>query len=323
MAKQKIVLQDAVLLRAERVLSDPAGPGVELTEEYALLAQGYRSLLRKLNKTVVITDGYQSQLRALNASLSLKVEEETERRLGQERLLLQHTKLAAMGEMIAAIAHQWRQPLSIVNAIVQGIRDAGRLKKLENAFLEQASADALAQIRLMNDTIEAFRSFFHPDKGTERFSVFSQVQEAAALIRAQLVDCGIELTLSGPEDGDTLTSYPNEFTQVLLNLIANGRAAILKRRLAGDQSAKDCIAVSVAVTGGRIVVEVADNGCGIPQEIAGRIFEPYFTTDKESGTGIGLYMSRLIVEESMGGSISFTREGGITSFLVDLPGGAP
>jgi len=322
MARQKISLQDAVLSRAERVLAEPAAAGVELAAEYALLAHGYRSLLRKLNKTVVITDGYQSQLRDLNDSLALKVEEETERRLSQERLLLQHTKLAAMGEMIAAIAHQWRQPLSAVHAIVQGIRDAGRLGRLENGFLEQASADALAQVRLMNDTIDAFRGFFHPDKGTETFSVFSRVKEAAALIRAQLVESGIELTLSGPEGDDRLTSFPNEFTQVMLNLLANGRAAILKRRAAGERIGGDLIAVSVAVKDGRIAVEVADNGCGIPEGIAGRIFEPYFTTDKEKGTGIGLYMSRLIVEESMGGSISFGRANGVTSFAIDLPGGS-
>lgn len=322
MSHQKIAFEDSTLVRAERILAHPGAAGIDLATEYAALAKGYRSLLRKLNKTVVITDGYQSQLQALNVSLSQRVEEETEKRVCRERMLLQHTKLAAMGEMIAAIAHQWRQPLSIVSAIVQNIRDARRLGRLEDSYLEKASADALSQVRLMNDTIEAFRSFFHPAKGMERFSVLAKVQEAAALMHAQLTENGIALALAGPEGDDTLASFPNEFTQVMLNLIANARDAILQRRSEGIPREEDRISIAVSLQRERVQVEVADNGCGISDEVAHRIFEPYFTTKREGeGTGIGLYMSRLIVEESMGGKLSFSSGEEGTAFRIGLPVG--
>jgi signal transduction histidine kinase len=321
MSEKKISFEDATLARAEQILADPAAADVDLTAEYATLAERYRSLLRKLNKTLVITDGYQSQLQGLNASLTQQVDEQTERRVCHERMLLQHTKLASMGEMIGAIAHQWRQPLSTVSAIIQNIRDARRLGVLDPGYLEKASGDALMQVQLMTDTIEAFRGFFHPSKGAETFSITAKIKEAASLIEAQLIASDITLVLSEPDADDTITSFPNEFTQVMLNLIANSRDAILTRRESGASRGPDAISVSTKLQGRRIVVEVTDNGCGISSEVGGRLFEPYFTTKKEGeGTGIGLYMSRLIIEESMGGKISFSSDPERTAFRIDLPG---
>ena len=320
MGRKKISFEDGTLARTQLVLSDALAPDLDLAAEYAQLAEGYRSLLRKLNKTLVITDGYQSQLQGLNSSLSQQVEEETERRVSHERMLLQHTKLAAMGEMIGAIAHQWRQPLSTVGAIVQNIRDACRLGVLDDGYIENASGAALSQIRLMTETIEAFRGFFQPSKGAESFSVAAKVAEAAALIQGQLRESGIELVLAEAKGDDTIESFPNEFTQVMLNLIANGRDAILERRAEAGAAGGDLISVVTEVCGGSIVVEVTDNGCGISPEVAGRLFEPYFSTKKEGeGSGIGLYMSRLIVEESMGGRISFDSGGERTGFRIELP----
>ena len=324
MPNTKFSFEDANLARAERILSDPTAEGVDLRAEFAALAAHYRALLRKLNKTLVITDGYQSQLQGLNASLSQQVDEQTERRVCHERMLLQHTKLASMGEMIGAIAHQWRQPLATVSAIIQNVRDARRLGVLDSGYLEKASGDALSQVQLMTDTIEAFRGFFQPSKGAETFSVSAKIREAASLMQAQLKASDITLALSGPGGEDRITSFPNEFTQVVLNLIANSRDAILTRRAAGGPKGPDQISVVTSLEGRRIVVEVTDNGCGISPEVGGRLFEPYFTTKREGeGTGIGLYMSRLIVEESMGGKISFSSDPQRTAYRIDLPGEEP
>ncbi len=322
MPSKKMSFEDSTLARAERVIADPAAAGLDLAAEYAALAEDFRTLVRKLNKTLVITDGYQSQLQSLNASLSQRVEEETERRVANQRLLLQQTKLAAMGEMIAAIAHQWRQPLSIVSAIVQNMREFSRHGSVDDSYLEKASGDVLSQVRLMSETIEAFGGFFHPAKGTESFSVIGKVREAASLIQAQLTASGIELSLTEPAGEDTIASFPNEFTQVMLNLIANGRDAILKKREEGAGAGPERISVVVSVQGDRIVVEVADTGGGIPPEVADRVFEPYFTTKRKGeGSGIGLYMSRLIIEESMRGRLSFSTEPGGTVFRVELDRG--
>lgn len=253
-------------------------------------------------------------------TLQIRVNEETSRRIANERLLIQRSKLADMGEMIGAIAHQWRQPLATVSVIFQNLLAARQMNKLDEAYLEKASTDATALINHMSRTIDSFRNFFRPEKTRERFNIIEKIEDAANFIRVQLKGYGIEIHL--PEQGDTdcmIDGFPNEFTQVILNLFANARDAILdKKRLIPDGD--DLITVTVQSESDRFVIMVGDTGCGIPQEVATRIFEPYFTTKGEGqGTGIGLYMSKQIIEESMGGTLTFTTEPGKTVFRIELP----
>lgn len=260
------------------------------------------------------------QLRTLNETLQQRVEEETNRRIANEGLLTQSAKMAAMGEMIGAIAHQWRQPLATVGVIMQNLLAARKMNKLDEAYLEKATGDATNQIRHMSETIDSFRNFFKQEKSRERFNALEKIEEATAFIRAQLTSCGIMVNLPGkPDDDFTLNGFPNEFTQVILNLLANSRDAILeKQRMAGP--GHDRITVAVERKQDTLVVEVIDTGCGIPPESADRLFEPYYTTKAEGqGTGIGLYMSRQIIEENMKGKLSFTSEPGETVFRIELP----
>jgi PAS domain S-box-containing protein len=262
----------------------------------------------------------EAELKKLNDNLMQRVEEETNRRIANEGLLTHNAKLAAMGEMVGAIAHQWRQPLATVGVIMQNLQTARKLGKLDEAYLEKAATDATAQISLMSDTIDSFRNFFKPEKAKEQFDVVARIEDATAFIRAQLNSYGIGITL--PLKGSSeysISGFPNEFTQVVLNLLANARDAILEQRQrAGDGSG--CIAVTAVLEGGGLVIEVRDSGCGIAPELAERLFEPYFTTKEEGqGTGIGLYMSRQIIEESMGGRLTFTSQPGGTVFRIELP----
>ncbi|OGU17609.1 MAG: hypothetical protein A2076_08985 [Geobacteraceae bacterium GWC2_53_11] len=316
----KTPASDSILTHAEHILATGDISPDDLRAEYAALAASYRALLRKLNKTLVISDSYQSQMLELNSSLNQKVEEETEKRLSHERMLAQHTKLAAMGEMIGAIAHQWRQPLSTVGVIIQNLREARRAGLLDDDFMDRSVGDAMAQIHQMSETIDTFHGFFRPAKQRAMFSISAQIAEAVALIQEHLVSGSIALEPPQPVRNDSIFGLPNEFTQTVLNLLSNSRDAILERCAAEGAEAAGRINISVLPGEQHIVVEVCDDGCGIPAEVAGHLFEPYFTTKEEGkGIGIGLYMSRMIVEESMGGRLSFSSTPGATTFRMELP----
>ena len=266
----------------------------------------------------------EKELSDLNKSLALRVDQETGRRLQQERLLARHARLAAIGEMIGAIAHQWRQPLATLGATVQSLRMAWERKALDASFLERAEADAQKQLYYMSDTIEDFRNFFSPDKVAESFEVRERIQEVILLVGAQFVNSGVVLELLDEAQGKSLRikGYQNEFKQAVLNLVSNAfDATVAKKGRTAVDGVPRSVVIALARSKEGVVIEVRDNGCGIPPEIADKIYEPYFTNKPEGkGTGIGLYMSKLIIEESMGGTLRFTSlaRGG-TVFTVVFP----
>jgi len=260
------------------------------------------------------------EFKTLNVTLQQRVEKETEIRIAGERLLLQRSKQADMGEMIGAIAHQWRQPLSTVGVIFQNLLAARRMNKLDEAYLEKAATDATALITHMSKTIDSFRNFFKPEKSKERFNVMENIKNAADFIHGQLRSLSITIVLVENTDPDcTVEGFPNEFAQVILNLLANARDAILDKRH-HNADGDDIITVTAQRNERLIVIQVTDTGCGIPPAVAARLFEPYYTTKEEGqGTGIGLYMSRQIIEESMGGRLTFTSNPGETIFRIEVP----
>ncbi len=257
----------------------------------------------------------QAAISIVNAQLY----ENIERQVANERILLQRSRQADMGEMISAIAHQWRQPLATVSVIFQNLLAARKMNKLDEEYLEKATTDATAMIGHMSKTIDAFRDYFKPEKSKEMFNAVEKIEDAVSFISGQLKAGGIIIIL--PESTTTecvVNGFPNEFTQVILNLLANARDAILERRK--TSSGADVITISILSTGSQIVIEVRDTGCGIPEEAATSIFKPYYTTkDKGEGTGIGAYISKQIIEENMGGKLTFTSKPGETIFRMELP----
>jgi len=263
------------------------------------------------------------QLRKLNTSLEERVARETQSRITQERVLARQARHAAMGEMVGAIAHQWRQPLSTVSVIVQNMAAAWKLDRLSREYVDQALEVAQKQVAYMTSTIEEFLTFFRPDKQKEVFCVNDKIRESLAFVEGQLRDQGIAI-ITGEGFGVQHYSagYQNEFRQVILNLLINGRDAIQERLMHEVSVHKETGVITVDIIGSsqNVTVEVSDNGCGIAPDIGDRVFEPYFTThEKNGGTGIGLYMSRLIVEEGMGGELSYRSEPGKTVFQITLP----
>ena len=221
-----------------------------------------------------------------------------------ERKQAGHSCRAAMGEMISAIAHQWRQPLATLGMIVQRTHAVGTMQGLTKDSLDEFKNSAMRQIRYMSDTIEEFRNFSNPEKQKELFLPLSCINDAVSLFEHQLISSNIAVDVhcQGCEE-QLVNGFPKEFKQVILNLIGNARDAIMESRTINGEPEAGRINVNMSVNrDNAMTIDITDNGCGVAPDIAQRILEPYFTTKEESGgTGLGLYMSRMIVEESLGG----------------------
>ncbi|GAB1535692.1 hypothetical protein ADMFC3_13230 [Geovibrio sp. ADMFC3] len=266
--------------------------------------------------------------------LEKRVQEEVEHNRIQEQMLMQQSKLAAMGQMINAIAHQWRQPLTTIGLYVQDVEDAFEYGELNMDYIAQFRDHCMEQVAYMSKTIDDFRNFFKPDKEKEIFDICEIMREVLSLINPQLINNNIELkifygehqvilkpgVIELPSQIKCVTSYgyPNEFKQVLLNLISNARDAIIESRSAGAENS-GLIKLIVEPEGDIIRITLEDNGCGIPEDIRDRIFEPYFSTKEEGqGVGIGLYMSKIIIENNMEGRIYTNPCEKGASFTIEL-----
>ena len=254
----------------------------------------------------------EDELRQLNETLEQRVGEQTARSLEQERLLIQQSRQAAMGEMIGNIAHQWRQPLNALGLVVQNMLLDYQEGALDAQAMQAYATKARAMIQQMSTTIDDFRNFFRPSRAVNHYNLVQSIREALSLMEAGFRNHNIAATLDGPEEIIVL-GHPNEFAQIILNLISNAKDALLEKN-----SLYGRIAIRVSATPEEAVVTVEDNAGGIPPDVQEKIFDPYFTT-KASGTGIGLYMVKTILEQHMGGRISFANTAEGTEFRIALP----
>ena len=266
----------------------------------------------------------EERYRNLSSSLQEQIEAETRLRVAQERKLANHSRRAAMGEMISAIAHQWRQPLATLGIIIQRTHAVGTMQGLTTQNLDEFKQSAMRHVHYMSDTIEEFRDFYRPEKEKMPFSPLSCVSDSVRLFDPQFTENSIKVTLICHEsDNKLVNGFPNELKQVILNLLGNARDAIVESRATGGEPIEGRISIRVSVsgTGDNIMrVDISDNGCGIPADIAAQIFAPYFTTKEESGgSGIGLYMCRMIVGDSLGGHLSLVENTTGTIFRIELP----
>lgn len=264
-----------------------------------VLLQNIRLLHARLAKMV---DAKTYELQQLNRNLELKVQHEVDQSRQKDQIMFRQSRLASMGEMIGNIAHQWRQPLNAIVLIIQSFqmkRLAGM--ELSDEFIDQQVKEGIALASLMSHTIDDFRNFFKPNKNEEHFSVKETVEYSLKLVKAYYAQSGIEIFLNCAYDVQ-INGYPNEFSQVLMNLLSNAKDVLLEREIE-----EKYIEIIITKQANNAVISVVDNGGGISEEVQDRMFEPYFTTKHQaSGTGIGLYMSKQIIEKQMRGSISGT-----------------
>ncbi len=254
----------------------------------------------------------QLQLEAVNNSLQERIDQAIAELRQKDQLMISQSRQAAMGEMIGNIAHQWRQPLNALAMVLGNIQQAHYYNELTAEYLDSAVDNGNNLIQKMSTTINDFRNFFLPDKEAVSFSARHQINQAVDLVKASLTNQNITVTFE--TDGDLLLSgFPNEYSQVLLNLLSNSREAIKSHDVLEGH-----ISICLYEQDEQGVVSVRDNGGGIPADVIDKVFEPYFST-KAMGTGIGLYMSKMIIERSMKGTIDAHNVDGGAEFVLMTP----
>ena len=243
------------------------------------------------------------------------IHELNQEKIAQEKLFIRQSKLASMGEMIALIAHQWRQPLSAINGTVLNMDIDNRKKILDEKKLNHYLDDIEQTTAYLSKTINDFTDFFSKDKEAHLFSLEKVINQAKNLA-VKRIEFNIEIVCVNNEKIE-IKGYASELVQSLLVLL-NNALYVCENNLESEKEGR--IFIYVSKIGKDILISVEDNGGGVPKKEMKKIFNPYYTTkDKQHGTGLGLYILKLIVEDSMNGKISLhnTQEGAV--FTIKIP----
>lgn len=273
--------------------------------------------LEQLNATLEQRVSKQTkELLKLNQTLEQRIQEEVVKNREKDRLLFQQSRLASMGEMIANIAHQWRQPLSELNITLYKMHKLYEQEiQKQNSKFDNSYWHAKKVIGKMSDTIEDFRSFFSPDRQKEVFLLSHVAKEAIDIMQGTLEKNAIKIELNVISDFK-IKGYFNEFSQVLINIINNANDAFCYKKIK-----MRFVSIKIDTSfNGDAIIQICDNAGGIDEAILDKIFEPYFTTKHSSvGTGLGLYMSKMIITNSMDGTIVVANDGDGVCFKITIP----
>ncbi|RII28836.1 MAG: hypothetical protein CXR31_02895 [Geobacter sp.] len=291
--------------------------------ELGELGQAFDTMARKLadreQERQVAQDALvvkQLQLEGLNATLEQRVAEEVEKNNRKERIMFQQSRQASMGEMINFIGHQWSQPLTTIGLRFQYLQQAYHDKELTPEIFDREVAACLDKLDYLADTITDFRNFFRPEKAPHPFNLERAIEKSMFFVQSYFVQNGIDLRFVGHAPDILVNGYPNEFSHALLNILYNAKDVFLDRG-----TVKPFVEICCRQEGGNAVITVHDNGGGISTADADKVFELYFTTKaKGHGTGIGLYMAKMIIEKNMGGSITVRNGSDGAEFVIKLPG---
>lgn len=231
----------------------------------------------------------------------------------KDKFIAKQSRFAALGEMISMIAHQWRQPLTGMGMSVNNMLLDIDLEDMDEKRFKENLELINLQIGYLSTTIDDFKNFFKPNAELEEVSVLKLIQSSCMVIDSSLRSNAIEIVISIDENIKVLTRK-NDVTQIILNLVKNSMDAYLER---SDE--KRVINISAVKASERVEITVQDFAGGIPKEIVDKIFDPYFSTkDKKNGTGLGLYMSKMIAEDHLGGYLDVRVEGESTIFKLVL-----
>lgn len=288
---------------------------------FALIANTFAVMLGKRIERFLNTYHKQVQqktleLETLNRTLESRVTEEIKKNREQEQLLIQKSKFIALGEMISNIAHQWRQPLSQLSALLMTLKLKYNLDKLDKSAMEIKCIEAENIVEYMSHTIDDFRNFFMPNKDKKIFSIQTSIDDVLRIIGMSITNQEIQIEINILQD-ESILGYKSEYEQVILNLLSNAKDAIIA---SGKRGGK--ITISLESDASTVSLIIQDNGGGIKIEPVEKIFEPYVSTKEQNeGTGIGLYMAKLIIEKSMRGKLEVRNEKEGAIFTIELEKG--
>jgi signal transduction histidine kinase/small ligand-binding sensory domain FIST len=254
------------------------------------------------------------ELQDLNQKLELRVKEEVKKSRDKDSIMIHNSKLAQMGEMMSMIAHQWRQPLSAITAASTGLQVKIELGKYDEQLFLNSLEKIEEYVHHLSNTIDDFTGFFKPSKRKEKTTLKKLTEKALFILSSSFVKHSIEVTTNYDKE-TTLSTYSNEVIQVLINLLKNGENILLVRKIKEPKIEINCFEKEQ-----KKYIEIIDNAGGIDEAIIDKIFESYFTTkESEDSTGLGLYMSKFIIEDSCKGKLKVenVNEGAKFTIMLD------
>jgi len=246
-------------------------------------------------------------------NLEKRVEEEIEKNREKDRILEDQAKLAALGEMIGNIAHQWRHPITRVSLILQNMKIFKSLGKLSDEQFDKYISSTLEQMDYMSQTIDDFKKFYVPDSDISTFNVKQSIKDTYKIIGASIKHEGIKIVID-VQDDFSIKGYKNQFSQVILNIMHNAREALEEKNIKAP-----FIKIKLFCEENINKVTIEDNAGGIDKDNIHKVFNAYFTTKEKSGTGIGLYMSKVIIKENFKGLLHVKNTPIGALFTIELP----
>jgi signal transduction histidine kinase len=273
----------------------------------------FRQYQDEVNERELWLQNANVKLQQLNDSLEQRVTKAVHEHQEKEKMLIQQSKMAEMGDMISMIAHQWRQPLNQMSYLFMNIEGAFEYKELTKAYLEEKISEGTKLLEFMSHTIDDFRNFFRPDKERTELSVSEVVQEALLLIEQTLEVDGISLNTTY-KSHSSIALFRNELIQVIINLVKNAKEALLH-----NDTPVPVITIQTLEGSEHVYIEVSDNGGGVDEAIMLKIFDPYFSTKGSmQGTGLGLYMSKTIIEGHLNGTLQVQNRNDGACFIITI-----
>jgi signal transduction histidine kinase/ABC-type nitrate/sulfonate/bicarbonate transport system substrate-binding protein len=263
-------------------------------------------------------------METLNKTLNQRVSQEVEKNREKDNQMLAQSRLAQMGEMISMIAHQWRQPLGAINSTAINLKmkfdlnafDIEQNKKTNEciSYIYKELDDICEYVKTLSLTIDDFRNFYKPNKKFKQLLLIEPIQKALNIIASSLNKNNIEVKIS-QNSTKTIDMYEGELMQVFLNILKNAQDNFLEKTIQNKS-----IDIEIEDIDSGIIVTISDNGGGVPKEIISKIFDPYFSTKTDkNGTGLGLYMCKMIIEDHHGGYLNVQNEKNCAIFSIKLP----
>jgi PAS domain S-box-containing protein len=259
------------------------------------------------------------KLKAFNEELQAKVSEVVDKIHEEEKLILKQSKIATINEIISSLAHHWRQPLNIIGLDIQDIAFSYQVGELSDEYMHKQKDSIMDQVNYLSKTIDNFRNFFRPQDDPASFYSSDVIKRVGALIGAEYRALGISLTANYDQADDCqVFGFENDLAHAILNIISNSKDAIASRKLTGDEEGK--IAITAVCKKDHTEIKIQDNGAGIDSAVLDKVFMPYFSTKSvASGTGMGLYFSKMIIEGSMGGKLDIQNANDGVLVTITLP----
>ncbi|RXJ86283.1 sensor histidine kinase [Arcobacter sp. CECT 8985] len=265
-----------------------------------------------INNLYIIHIGLPLESIILSFALAYKLKLSSDEKKQKENMLIQQSKLASMGEMINNIAHQWRQPLTNLSFINMDLKMAIKSNDVNNDYLNEIVKDSKKQINFMSETLDNFKGFYQPNRKKESFFISEAINSSINIIKNSLLQDNIKIDVQIIKD-KKISAYKNELIQVILNLITNAKDVLTQRKI----SSPNIIIRLNTNKKNEAILQISDNAQGIDKKIINKIFEPYFTT-KNNGSGIGLYMSKVIIQSHLKGEITVQNNSEGACFKISI-----